>query len=102
MAQRRKLPKEEFRQCKGTRRHQWFITDVLRAGEFGIPVWHMCELCTTVRVTLVTRHGQQISRRYIYPEQYKGTEFSSDEFRMQEIKEFRAAARRAQEKSRNT
>lgn len=88
---------QEFIRCKSTRTHQWFLTDVKRASSFGTPVWHMCELCTTVRKRIINQHGEVAATWYEHPEGYKGLAFTAAEYRLQEIREFRSAARRAKE-----
>lgn len=92
----------KYDDCKGPLKHRWFLTDVERASEFGIPTWHMCERCTTVRITIIDRRGDLMSRRYKYPEGYKEEgRIPASIYRLQEVQAFRRAKRHMKE-SQNT
>jgi hypothetical protein len=92
----------KYHQCKGTRRHDWFLTDVQRASSFGTPTWHMCALCSTVRITIIDRLGQIASRYYKHPRDYKEIQITSAEYRLQEISQYRAQQRQNKKEGINT
>jgi hypothetical protein len=76
--------------------HRWFLTDVTRASSFGTPVWHMCEVCLTVRKRIIDRYGNIAAKWYDYPEGYKnrGTgRIPQNTLRLQEIAQFRKMRR---------
>jgi hypothetical protein len=84
----------KYDDCKGTRRHSWFLAEVDKKSTFGTPTWHRCELCDTVRITIVDVHGNVASRYYQYPRDYREYKLTSASYRLMEISKFRSEKRK--------
>lgn len=79
--------------CKATRKHSWFVTEVKRNNQWGTPIAHMCEICGTVRNRIIDRLGAVSYQSYDHPRGYANGEITAADYRISEIRSFRAAQR---------